>query len=79
MGFGRNMGLADRVIRTGLSIALIYVGFVDQTWLSDPIARYLLGGAGCLMLVPTILAYCPIYHMIGIDTSTGEGSQDKLA
>ncbi|MDH5573792.1 MAG: DUF2892 domain-containing protein [Gammaproteobacteria bacterium] len=65
----RNLGTVDRMIRTGVSIVMIYIGFFNSTLLSDALAGMVLGVFGGMSLLVAIIGNCPFYTMIGLDTS----------
>jgi hypothetical protein len=56
----RNEGTIDRVLRTGLGIALISLVFVGpQTpW----------GGLGLVPLLTGVVGFCPLYRLVGVNT-----------
>ncbi|WP_017669374.1 DUF2892 domain-containing protein [Sandarakinorhabdus sp. AAP62] len=56
----RNEGTIDRVLRTGLGIALIAMVFVGpQTpW----------GWLGLVPLVTGLVGFCPLYRLVGVNT-----------
>jgi hypothetical protein len=56
----RNEGTIDRVLRTGLGVALIAMVFVGpQTpW----------GWLGLVPLVTGLVGFCPLYRLIGVNT-----------
>jgi Protein of unknown function (DUF2892) len=56
----RNEGTIDRVLRTGLGVALIAMVFVGpQTpW----------GWLGLVPLVTGLVGFCPLYRLVGVNT-----------
>jgi hypothetical protein len=56
----RNEGTIDRVLRTGLGIALISLVFVGpQTpW----------GWLGLVPLLTGVVGFCPLYRLVGVNT-----------
>ncbi len=56
----RNEGTIDRVLRTGLGIALISLVFVGpQTpW----------GWLGLVPLLTRVVGFCPLYRLVGVNT-----------
>ncbi|WP_313670006.1 DUF2892 domain-containing protein [Sandarakinorhabdus sp.] len=56
----RNEGTIDRVLRTGLGIALISLVFVGpQTpW----------GWLGLVPLLTGVMGFCPLYRLVGVNT-----------
>ena len=60
-----NMGLADRLLRTGLAAAvavLVLTGVLSGT------AAIVLGIVGGVLLVTAIVGVCPLYLLFGIST-----------
>ena len=65
----RNVGPEDRVVRIIVALAfafLLYQGVVTGT------AAILLGIAAAVLFLTGALAMCPIYKLIGVDTSIQE-------
>ena len=56
----RNEGTIDRVLRTGMGIALISLVFVGpQTpW----------GWLGLVPLLTGVVGFCPLYRLVGVNT-----------
>lgn len=70
MKFERNLGAIDRVLRAGISLAMIYFGFVSNYLITDHIAGLILGVMGIGSLVIAVIGYCPLYGLIGFSTYT---------
>lgn len=68
MKFERNLGTVDRVLRTGISAAMIYLGLIDNQLITDHLAGVILGVLGVANLVMVAASYCPLYALIGIST-----------
>ena len=68
MRINRNIGTLDRILRTGISLAMIYYGFIDTAWLADTLATTLLGAIGVASLLVALIGYCPLYKLIGVNT-----------
>ena len=58
----KNMGSADRIIRTILGIAFVVMGIVLQGWV------WVLAALGVVLLVTAIVSFCPIYALLKIST-----------
>ncbi len=58
----KNMGNADRVIRTILGIGFIVVAILTGGWF------WILGGLGVAFLLTSVVSTCPIYMPFGIST-----------
>ncbi len=55
----RNVGLADRIIRTAIGVAVIGIGIAYHSWW---------GLAAALPLVTAAVGFCPLYSLLGIST-----------
>ncbi|MCW8853418.1 MAG: DUF2892 domain-containing protein [Gammaproteobacteria bacterium] len=66
----KNIGRLDQIIRTGISLLLIYVGFIDTSILNDTLSSMILGIIGCMSLFVAIVRICPLYSACGINTNT---------
>jgi hypothetical protein len=62
--------LIDRVLRSGVGVAMIYVGFINQGLVADNVARLVLGGMGVFMLGVVLIGFCPMYTVIGFSTAS---------
>lgn len=61
----KNMGMADRLLRIILAIVvavLIYLGEISGT------AAIILGVIAGVFLLTSIIKFCPLYTVIGINT-----------
>lgn len=61
----KNMGTADRIIRTILAITLAvlyYMGIISGT------TAVVLGILAVIFLLTSLLGYCPLYAPLGIQT-----------
>ena len=56
-----NVGILDRSIRFVLGGIIIAAGFYYQTWW---------GAAGLILLLTGIIAWCPVYSLLNIDSGT---------
>jgi len=68
MAIKRNLHNIDIIVRTLIGIALIYVGFIDTSHISNDVARWLLGLFGIVNLLAAALRSCPVYALAGINT-----------
>ncbi len=68
--YERNLGKFDRVLRAGVSFLMIYYGFFSQYLITDTVARMALGVVGVLHLIVVIMAFCPLYVVVGFNTAT---------
>jgi hypothetical protein len=58
----------DRIIRTFLAIALIYLGFVEPEIVGNRLVAWLLGGIGILNVMVVFIGWCPVYALTGVRT-----------
>lgn len=66
--FTRNVGRLDQILRLGISLILIYLGFVDELLISDPLSSSILGAIGILNAIVALAQHCPVYSLAGINT-----------
>lgn len=62
------MGPLDQVLRTGIGLGLIWFGFFDAWFITDPVAGAILGVFGVVNLLCAPLAFCPVYRIAGLNT-----------
>ncbi|GAB4037862.1 MAG: hypothetical protein Fur0014_06020 [Rubrivivax sp.] len=62
------MGPLDQVLRAGIGLGLIWFGFFDEWFLTDPVAGTILGVFGIVNLLFAPLAFCPVYRIAGLNT-----------
>jgi len=55
----RNLGLADRIIRTALGVAIIAVAVAYHSWW---------GLVAAVPLLTAAVGFCPLYSLLGIST-----------
>lgn len=70
MKIKKNVGNADRILRFGASLMMIYFGFFDSSVIADEIAAILLGIFGIIIFVTALISMCPLYNLIGFSTYT---------
>ena len=68
MKLKRNMNHFDQILRLGIGIASIYVGFIDTALIGEPLISICIGIFGVVNLFSVATAHCPIYNMAGIST-----------
>jgi len=56
----KNVGTADRVIRTIIGLSAIAAGVYFHSWW---------GAAGLLVMIPAILGSDPVYDWVGMNTN----------
>lgn len=60
MGFGRNIGTIDRIVRIVVGLALLALVFVGP--------QTLWGLIGLVPLGTALIGWCPAYRLIGLST-----------
>ncbi|NOX92049.1 MAG: DUF2892 domain-containing protein [Gammaproteobacteria bacterium] len=68
MAIKRNLHNIDIAVRTLIGVALIYIGFVDTSYISNDVVRWLLGIFGIVNLLAATLRSCPVYALADIST-----------
>jgi len=63
-----NVGRLDQILRMGISLFLIYIGFIDENFIYDSLSSYTIGVLGALSLIVSIIRFCPLYTLAGINT-----------
>ncbi len=69
----KNMGRIDQVLRLGISLVLIYAGFIDQQLIDDNFTSMIVGIIGIINLLSSLSRFCPFYSIAGINTCHKEG------
>jgi len=69
LSFRKNIGRLDQIIRAGISLLLIYIGFIETSILNDELSSMVLGIIGCMSLFVALIRICPLYSACGIDTN----------
>jgi hypothetical protein len=64
----RNVGRFDQVLRFGIGLGLIYVGLIDEQFIKDPLSSYIIAAIGILNMSVSLIRYCPLYVIVGINT-----------
>lgn len=67
-----NVGRFDQILRIGIGVVLIWIGFVDTDLIGDPFVAALVGLFGLLNLVAALIRVCPVYTIAGINTNNPE-------
>ena len=63
-----NMCPLDRIIRIVIGGGLVYLGFFEQTIISNDVLRIVLGIIGAVNIVSALYGACPIYSLAKIST-----------
>ena len=70
--FNKNLGRIDQILRLGISAVMIYLGFIDNSLVTDELTAVILGVAGIVMAFFSLVRSCPMYHLAGINTYRSE-------
>lgn len=68
MAIKRNLHSIDILMRTLIGVGLIYISFIETSYITNDIVRWLLGIFGIINLLASVLRSCPIYALAGIST-----------
>lgn len=68
----KNLGVLDRVLRTGISAILLYLAFIDDKIVTDAYVAGLLAFMGIANLVFVVIGNCPLYTAIGFNTCNSD-------
>lgn len=63
-----NVGRLDQILRIGIGLAMIWVGFIDDALIGDRLIAMLIGIFGVLNLLAAVIRICPVYTVAGINT-----------
>lgn len=64
-----NVGRLDQILRIGIGLALMWVGFVDDSMITDRLIATIVGLFGLLNLIAALFRVCPFYTLAGINTN----------
>lgn len=70
VSLAKNMNRLDQSIRVVIGLTLIYFGFVDPSFIGDPLYAMILGLFGVLNLASALVAFCPVYALAGISSQS---------
>ena len=68
MKLQRNMSFSDQIFRITMGLALIYIGPFSDILTSDTLSAVLLTIVGVLIIISSLIGWCPFYHMAGFNT-----------
>ena len=68
MGIKRNLHTIDIITRALVGTVLVYISFVDTSYISNDFARWLVGSFGAINMIAAAFRSCPIYALAGIST-----------
>lgn len=72
MALTRNLSRLDQVLRIGVGLVLVYMGFIDTSLIGDTYLAVAAGVFGAINVVVGIGGYCPLYRLAGIQTRCSE-------
>ena len=78
MQLQRNMGFADQVFRTVMGAVLIYMGLFSEQFSNNLLSSILLSSVGVVIIVSSIIGWCPFYHMSGFNTFKSKKDRDWI-
>lgn len=64
------VGRLGQILRVGIGLALMWVGFIDNTVIDDHLIATLIGLFGLLNVTATLVRVCPFYTLAGINTNS---------
>lgn len=65
-----NVGRLDQILRIGIGLALVWIGFIDRTLIDDRLIATLVGLFGLLNIAAALFRVCPFYSLAGINTNS---------
>lgn len=68
MAIKRNLHTIDIVVRVLIGAVLVYICFIDTSYIANNLVRWLLGIFGVVNLIAAAMRSCPIYALAGIST-----------
>lgn len=68
MAIKRNLHWIDILVRYVVGAALVYIGFIDTSYVANPTVRILLGIFGAVNIIAGLVKSCPVYALAGIST-----------
>ncbi len=74
MKIKKNLGALDRILRTGIGSTFIYLGFFNNSLVTDPAAGTILGLFGVASLIGALAGNCPGYSLIKFNSCHEEKS-----
>jgi len=76
----KNLCLLDQVLRIGIGAGLIYIGFIETSWIGDATVAIVAGVFGLINVAAALIGYCPIYRLANINTrSMGRSASSPSA
>jgi len=63
------MGIHDQIFRVLMGLMLIYIGPVSDVLTTDTLSAILLSVVGVMIIISSLIGWCPVYHMAGFNTN----------
>lgn len=64
-----NVGRFDQILRLGIGAGMVWVGFIDTSFINDRLVATVVGLFGLLNIVAALVRVCPFYNLAGINTN----------
>lgn len=68
MAIKRNLHWIDIIVRLVIGGALVYIGFIDTSYIANGTVRILIGVFGAVNIIAGLVRSCPVYALAGIST-----------
>lgn len=68
----KNVGRYDQAIRFFFSLFMIYIGFIDEQFITDLLITNIIGVIGIVNLIVSFTRVCPLYILTDINTCKDE-------
>lgn len=72
MAYRPNVGGIDLILRAGFGLTTIYLAFINQSIIPDPLTRWVLGFLGVVFILTVIFRFCPFYRFISFNSTKHE-------
>lgn len=63
-----NVGKIDMLLRVVAGVALLYIGFMDNSIVSEGLPKTIIGIFAFVPLLTGLIRFCPLYAIIGMST-----------
>ncbi|MFW2373661.1 MAG: DUF2892 domain-containing protein [Gammaproteobacteria bacterium] len=70
------MCLLDQVFRVLMGLVLIYLGPFSDIVTSDTLSSIILSTVGIVIIISSLIGWCPFYYAAGFDTYNKNRDQD---
>jgi len=79
MSIKANLHKIDRLIRALVGIGCIYIGFIDQSMITNNFVSLIIGVFGVINIIAAAISNCPVYGLAGFSTCSADKNIDKNA